>query len=61
MNIMMFSEDASASIIQNLDPNKAHGHDKTSIRMLKVYGKTICKSLECIFREYLNNELHPSE
>ena len=61
MNIMMFSEDASASIIQNLDPNKAHGHDKTSIRMLKVYGKTSCKSLECIFREYLNNELHPSE
>ena len=42
MNIMMFSEDAIASIIQNLDPNKAHGHDKTSIRMLKVYGKTIC-------------------
>ena len=42
MNIMMFSEDAIASIIQNLDPNKAHGHDKTSIRMLKVYCKTNC-------------------
>ena len=23
---------------QNLDPNKAHGHDEMSIKMLKLYG-----------------------
>ena len=26
-------------IIQNLDLNKAHGHDKTSIRIIKFCGK----------------------
>ena len=31
-----FSEDDIAKIIQNLDPNKAHGHDQISIRMLKI-------------------------
>ena len=25
-------------IINNLDPNKAHGHDEISIIMLKIYG-----------------------
>ena len=39
-----FSDDI-AKIIQNLDPNEAHGHDQISIRMLKICGKYI-------FREY---------
>ena len=56
-----FSEDDIAKIIQNLDPNKAHGHDQISIRMLKICGKTICKPLECIFRECLNTDLFPLE
>ena len=56
-----FSEDDIAKIIQNLDPNKAHGHDQISIRMLKICGKTICKPLECIFRECLNTGLFPLE
>ena len=38
-------------LIQNLDPNKAHGHDQISIRMLKICGNTICKPLECIFQK----------
>ena len=29
------------TIIKKLDPNKAHGHDKISIRMLKLYGDSI--------------------
>ena len=49
-----FSKDFIAKIKQNLDPKKAHGHDQISIRMLKICGKTICKPLECIFRECLN-------
>ena len=56
-----FSEDDIAKIIQNLDPNKAHGHDQISIRMLKICGKTICKPLECIFHECLNTGLFPLE
>ena len=38
-------------IIQNLNPNKAHGHDKISIWMLKLYGD----SLELIFKDCLIN------
>ena len=33
---MRFSEDDIAKIIQNLDPNKPHGHDQISIRKLKI-------------------------
>ena len=37
-----------ATLIENLDSNKAHGHDMISIRMLKLCGKSICKSLDLI-------------
>ena len=30
-------------IIQNLNPNKAHGHDKISIQMLKICGNSLCR------------------
>ena len=56
-----FSEYDIAKIIENLDPNKAHGHDQISICMLKICGKTICKPLECIFRECLITGLFPLE
>ena len=32
-------------IVQNLNPNKAHGHNKISIRMLKICGNSFCRSL----------------
>ena len=42
LNTLNFSNNDTEKIIQNLDPNKAHGHDKISIRMIKICGKTIC-------------------
>ena len=36
-----FSQDDNAKIIQNLDRNKARGHDNISIRMLKICGSSI--------------------
>ena len=41
-----FGSDDIAKIIQNLDPNKAHGHDMISIRMLKICGNSIYKPLQ---------------
>ena len=41
-----FSIDDIAKILQNLEPNKAHGHDKISI--LQLCGNLICKPLELI-------------
>ena len=49
LSTVNFSIDDIAKIIQNLDPNKAHGHDKISIRMLQLCGNSICKPLELIF------------
>ena len=48
-------------IIQNLNPNKAHGHYNISIRMPKICDSTIYKPLEIIFKEALNTGLFPSE
>ena len=36
-------------IIKTLDINKAHGHDKLSIRILKLCDKSIVKPLSIIF------------
>ena len=47
-----FSQDGIAKIIRNLDPNKAHGHDNISIRMLKICGSSIYKLLEMIFKQF---------
>ena len=41
-----FSNNDIEKIIQNLDPNKNHGHDKISIRMIKICGKSIGKPLQ---------------
>ena len=40
-------------IIRNSDPNKAHGHDMISIRILKSFGDSIC-CLELIFKTFFN-------
>ena len=45
-----FSSDDILKIIENLDSEKAHGHDRISIQMLKICGQSICKSVEIIFK-----------
>ena len=41
LSCVRFSHDKFAKVIQTLDPNKAHGHDNISIRMLKVCGSSM--------------------
>ena len=48
-------------IIQNLNPNKVHGHDKISIRMLKLCGNSLCRPLELIFNDCVANGIFPSD
>ena len=38
-------------IFQSLNPNKAHGNDNVSVLMLEIYGSTIYRPLETIFKE----------
>ena len=41
LNTLHFSNNDIEKIMQNLDPNKAHGHDKISIHMIKICGISI--------------------
>ena len=61
LSAVNFSIDDIAKILQNLDPNKAHGHDKISIRMLQLCGNSICKPLELIFQQGMESGSFPSE
>ena len=56
-----FSIDDIAKILQNLDPNKVHGHDRISIRMPQLCGNSICKPLELIFQQAMESGSFPSE
>ena len=56
-----FSKDDIAKMIQNLDPNKADGHDQLSIRMLKFCSTSICKPLEIIFNRCLETGAFPND
>ena len=56
-----FSSDDILKIIQNLDSQKAHGHNRISIRMLKICGPSICKPLEIIFKSCLESGIFPIE
>ena len=55
-----FSQDDILKIIQNLNPNKAHGPDKISICMIKICGKSLCKPLEINFQSCIINGEYPS-
>ena len=55
LSTIHFTSDGILKIIQNLDPNKAHGHDKISIWMTKVYEVSILQPLELILRSRLEN------
>ena len=48
-------------IIRSLDPNKAHGHDEISPRLIKIWASSISKSLVILFRNCLESESFPKE
>ena len=50
-----------SNIIKKLDPNKAHGHDKISIRMLKLCGDSINSPLATIFKNCSNERTFPND
>ena len=56
-----FSTDGVLKIIRNLDPNKAHGHDMISTRMIKICDTSICRPLKLIFQSCLESGKFPIE
>ena len=61
LSAVNFSTDDIAKILQNLDPNKVHGHEKVSIRMVQLCGNSICKPLELIFQQAMESGSFPSD
>ena len=58
---MSFTSDDIEKIINKLDANKSHGHNMISIRMLKICGKSICKTLKMIFQDCIEKGIYPLE
>ena len=56
-----FSVNSIIRIISSLDPNKAHGHNMMSIRILKICGDSINKPLGLIFRACLEHGIFPQK
>ena len=61
LSTIHFTSDDILKIIKNLNPNKAHGHDMISSRMMKICDASICKPLELIFTSHLENGKFPTE
>ena len=61
LDSICFSNSDIVKLISLLDPNKAHGHDMLSIRMTKLCGNSICKSLSIIFNGCLSEGKFPHE
>ena len=61
ISTITLTSDDIATLIQNLYSNKAHGQDMLSICMLKLYGKSICKPLDLIFRSCIKHKEFPIE
>ena len=56
-----FSTEDIRNTISKFDSNKAHGDDMLSIRMLKLCDKSVCKSLNIIFKSCLTQGIFQSE
>ena len=61
MNTKNLNEDDILSVIRKLDPNKAHGHDQISIRVLQIYDKAICKQLHLKFSSSIESGIFPTK
>ena len=55
------TDDDILKIIAKLDPNKAHDHDKISIRMIKICSTSISKPLRFIFNHCIGNGIYLCE
>ena len=61
LSLFQFTANDIKSIINKLDPNKAHGYDMISIREIKLFGGSIYKPLEMNFKSSLNQGIFPAK
>ena len=58
-NIQFSSSDISKIIRDYLNPNKAHGHDNISIKMIQLCGESIIQPLSMIFESEIKSGHFP--
>ena len=56
---LSINENDISTIIGNLDPNKFHGRDNLSVRMIKLCGDSLIYLLKCIFEGALQEAKYP--
>ena len=61
ISTVTFTSNDIATLIENFDPNKAHGHYMLSIRKLKLCGKSVCKPLDVKFQSCMKHGKFPTE
>ena len=59
INDVAISEEKILAIIRSLNPNKAHGWDEISIRMIKLSDASLVTPLKIIFTNCLRNGVFP--
>ena len=61
LNDITFDNKKLVKIVQSLDPNKAHGYDGISIRMLELSSPSTIKPLSIIFQKCLKSSIFPDD
>ena len=61
LSTVKITNDDILKVIANLYPDKAHGHDKISVRLIKICSTSICKLLRFIFNHCIYNAIYPFE
>lgn len=56
-----FNRNNIFKIMQNLDHNKAHVHDKISIHVIEISDDSIIKPLQMIFKSFMEIGIFPNE
>ena len=61
LNSFSITEKDILVIIKSLDPNKSHGWDNISIKMIKMCGESLALPLKMIFEAALNDGVFPDD
>ena len=61
LNSFSITEKDILAIINSLDPNKSHGWDNISIKMIKMCGESLALPLKMIFEAALNDGAFPDD
>ena len=60
LNTVDFVPEKLASIIKSLNPNKAHGWDEISVRMIQISGDALIPPLIIIFNNIITTGIYPT-